>query len=171
MSGAEDGDAWRVRDLRFLKSTHDRLQAELVQHAGDSVEASLRRGQQALVQSMAAIAQAMPANTIPPEVRPLLAAVPAAPKTDETAAVPPVAAPLQRSAELRPGFWRIPEPDLGGLALPADLRASPEPPRSRRKPKPDKPAVAEKPATGEKPAAREKANSWEKAASVAAVKD
>src|SRR5215510_4601722 len=107
MSGAEDGSAWRVRDLRFLKSAHDRLQGELAQHTGDSVEASLRRGQQALVQSMAAIAQAMPPDTIPPEIRPLLAATP---KTGDAAAAPPVAAPpvaappVQRSAELRPGF-------------------------------------------------------------------
>jgi hypothetical protein len=174
ITGVEEGAEWRVRDLRFLKSTHDRIQAELDQHAGDGVEASLRRGQQALLQSMAAIAQEMPADSIPPEVRPLLAPMPAAPKSGEPVIAPLVAAPpAERPVELRTGLGvsRVAEPDLGGLALPADLRASFERPRARRKPKSDKPATAEKPAVAEKPAAREKPAAGEKPAAVAAVKE
>ena len=175
--GVEEGAEWRVRDLRFLKSTHDRLQAELDQHAGDGVEASLRRGQQALRQSMAAIAQQMPADSIPPDVRPLLAPalaiLPAAPKANETAAVPQASIdmrPAEWSAHLRAGIWRVPEPDLAALATPADLRAPLERPRARRKPKPDKPATAETPAAGEKlPAAKPAAG--EKPANVAAAKE
>jgi hypothetical protein len=182
ISGVEEGSEWRVRDLRFLKSAHDRLQAELDQHAGDGVEASLRRGQQALLQSMAAIAQEMPDDRIPSDVKPLLAPMPAAPKADEPAAAPQASsavAPVERSADLRTGLdvWRVPAPDLGGLAVPADLRAAFERPRARRKPKSDKPATAEKPAVAEKPAAREKPaagerpTAGEKPAAIAAAKE
>jgi hypothetical protein len=182
VSGVEEGAEWRIRDLRFLKSTHDRLQAELDQHAGDGVEASLRRGQQALLQSMAAIAQEMPDDRIPSDVKPLLVPMPAAPKADEPAAAPQVSfetAPAGRPADLRTGLdvWRVPEPDLGGLAVPADLRAAFERPRARRKPKSEKsatagkPAAREKPAAGERPTAVEKPAPGEKPAAIAAAKE
>lgn len=170
ISGVEEGAEWRVRDLRFLKSAHDRLQAELDLHAGNGVEASLRRGQQALRQSMAAIAQEMPDDRIPSDVKPLLGPMPAPAKAGEPAVAAQVssgAAPAERWADLRTGLdvWRVPEPDLGGLAVPADLRAAFERPRARRKPKSDKPAAAEKAPVTEKPAAGEKPGA------IAAVKE
>lgn len=139
-TNADDGPDWRIRDLLFLKAAHDRLQIELTQHSGGSAEASLRRGQQALLQAMAATAKPMSADSIPQDVRPLLMSI-KTPQAEELAALFDAVA-TERSAELRSGLdlTRLSRLDLAGLAVGSDLRGPLDRAKARRKPPADKPA-------------------------------
>src|SRR5262245_8258095 len=73
-SSTTDSPDWRTRDLPFLKSVHDRVQAELARQPNSGGEASLRREQQSLLLAMEAVAKPMPRETIPSDVRALLPA-------------------------------------------------------------------------------------------------
>ena len=123
----DDPEAWRQRELAFLKSAHDRIEADLAHHSGDG-EASLRQEEHAVAEALTTTASRMPADRIPAEIRKVLIAAlpkenaPAAPvnsesppvvplpAADEVAATPPAAAkpsleeptppPLVREANL-----------------------------------------------------------------------
>lgn len=142
----DDASGWRTRDLLFLKSAHDRVQADLARQPDGRSEDSLRREQQALLRAMTAIAKPMPADSIPDDVRPLLQPA-EAPQTDLLAAVFDAIA-TEQPADLRIGLapWRVRALDLADLTVGADLRA----PLPRKivaaKPRAEKPR-AEKPPT------------------------
>ena len=93
----DDPEAWRQRELAFLKSVHDRIEADLAHHSGDG-EASLRQAQHAVAEALTTTASRMPADRIPAEIRKVLIAAlpkenaPAAPVNSESPPVVPLPA-------------------------------------------------------------------------------
>lgn len=140
-TNAGDMPDWRTRELLFLKSAHDRIQADLErQQPAGAGEASLRREQQALLQAMASIAKPMSADAIPDDVRPLLRSGDA--PRGNLLAVAFESAAMEQPAELRIGLTTsfVAAPDLTGLSFDADLRAPLARRSAKSKPQADKPA-------------------------------
>jgi flagellar motor protein MotB len=93
-----DEQDWRQRELAFLTSVHNRMQADLANTSAVGVAASLRREQDSILQAMAAVAKPMPASSVPSDVGVLL---PSGPPTDDTPIVDAVASErLARAATL-----------------------------------------------------------------------
>ena len=93
---SDDPEAWRQRELAFLKSVHDRIEADLAHHSGDG-EASLRQEEHAVAEALTTTASRMPADRIPAEIRKvLIVALPKenAPAAPVNAEPPPPAAPV-----------------------------------------------------------------------------
>jgi hypothetical protein len=65
----QEGDDWRQRELRFLKAAYDRLDAQLAKQPDKSGADSLRGEQDVIRRMMAETARALPAETLPPEIR------------------------------------------------------------------------------------------------------
>jgi flagellar motor protein MotB len=125
-----DEQDWRQRELAFLTSVHNRMQADLANTSAVGVAASLRREEDSILEAMGAVAKPMSANSGPNDVRaslhpisdppregaPIVDAVlsdrlvgAAASVTDEDSVVTPPAAlaagavAATASAEARPG--------------------------------------------------------------------
>ena len=98
---SDDPEAWRQRELAFLKSVHDRIEADLAHHSGDG-EASLRQEEHAVAEALTTTASRMPADRIPAEIRKVLIA--ALPKENAPAALvnaePPPVVPLPAADEV-----------------------------------------------------------------------
>lgn len=63
---------WRQRELAFLKSVHDRMQAEIARPS--AAAESLRREYRSVVQAMAEVAKPMPPDRVPDNIKMLLTA-------------------------------------------------------------------------------------------------
>jgi flagellar motor protein MotB len=60
---------WRQRELAFLKSVHNRLQAELANAPAAGGAASLRREDDSILEAMAMLAEPMAADSVPNDAR------------------------------------------------------------------------------------------------------
>ncbi len=98
---SDEPETWRQRELTFLKSVHDRIEADLAHRSGDG-EASLRQEEHAVVEAMTTTASRMAADQIHTEIKKVLTAT-APPKEDAPAA---------------PDNAKVPPPE--GLFPPAD---------------------------------------------------
>ncbi len=78
---------WRQHRLVFLKSTYDRIQADIA--VGDSAAPSWRRQEESVLRDMAVIAKPMPADSIPSDIRILLSASAPGEKGSEAATIGP----------------------------------------------------------------------------------
>lgn len=115
--GEYEGEA---QELRFWLAALQRMDAEQRQQLNGSTIPSLRREQATVLQRMRDAASRMPADRVPPEVRPLIE--PAAPPPGEpvVAARPATPAPPIPQAELRVGLRSgAPAEDFSTLAVEA----------------------------------------------------
>jgi len=154
----EDGQDWRRRELLFLKTAYDRVQADAKERSDGGGAASLENQRRTLLRRMAEIGKGMPPSEMPDEVRALLQPPEPKPAPPEPAPEPIRAAAEEPPLRLETGMNdpRAPSIDLAGLSPGSDLRLPLDIPK--RRPRPEKAAdkaadntAGEKPA-GEKPA-------------------
>jgi outer membrane protein OmpA-like peptidoglycan-associated protein len=105
----EDEESWRQRELAFLKSAHDRIQAELAHQTVGA--ASLRGEQRSILDAMDAIAKPMSSETVPADVKVLL-----------STAAAPVIPPAQRAEPERRSETPTEADQTSGAAPPIRAR-------------------------------------------------
>jgi len=148
---AEEVDDWRQRELRFLKTAYDRLEAQLAKRPNTPGTGSLRGEQDVIRQRMIEAATSVPLETIPPEIRALVGSMPAAaaavapaqslpspePSREVSAPVAAPVAPTEAASPapahpiiLRAGRGAMPEPPAGATELSRDPALDRKPSRS-----------------------------------------